>query len=181
MPNISPTKQTPYQEKEFTENETPSFEIKEKISEILPEKTMETLKESEAESKAVQEGTAKKPEILEPSSSVSTKIIKSQTLKEIEDILEEDLQEVYFNLPQDKQMELKKGGEEVASKIEIVLKEVKIKVSQILNLIKNWLKIIPGVNKFFLEQEAKIKTDKIIKLSNKEKNQTKELDVDDLV
>jgi len=28
----------------------------------------------------------------------------------------------------------------------------------------NWLKLIPGVNKFFLEQEAKIKTDEVLKL-----------------
>jgi len=31
----------------------------------------------------------------------------------------------------------------------------------------DWLKILPGVNKFFLEQEAKIKTDKILALKNK--------------
>jgi len=29
------------------------------------------------------------------------------------------------------------------------------------------LKLIPGVNKFFLEQEVKIKTDKILKTKNK--------------
>jgi hypothetical protein len=27
-----------------------------------------------------------------------------------------------------------------------------------------WLKLLPGVNRFFLEQEAKIKTDRIIHL-----------------
>ena len=36
---------------------------------------------------------------------------------------------------------------------------------KILKLIRSWLKLIPGVNKFFLEQEAKIKTDKIVDLA----------------
>jgi hypothetical protein len=43
----------------------------------------------------------------------------------------------------------------------------KFKVKAIVDLIKKWLAIIPGVNKFFLEQEAKIKTDQIIALKQK--------------
>ena len=35
---------------------------------------------------------------------------------------------------------------------------------KIIDVIKKWLSIIPGINKFFLEQEAKIKTDKIMEL-----------------
>jgi hypothetical protein len=37
-----------------------------------------------------------------------------------------------------------------------------------LKLIREWLLIIPGVNKYFLEQEAKIKTDKIQQLYERE-------------
>jgi len=33
-------------------------------------------------------------------------------------------------------------------------------------LIKKWLLLIPGVNKYFLEQEAKIKADEIVKMKN---------------
>jgi hypothetical protein len=34
-------------------------------------------------------------------------------------------------------------------------------------IIRNWLKLIPRVNKYFLEQESKIKTDRIITLQRK--------------
>ena len=40
----------------------------------------------------------------------------------------------------------------------------RVKVKRVLELIYEWLKTIPGVNKFFLEQEAKIKTDEIMEL-----------------
>jgi len=89
---------------------------------------------------------------------------KSPVLEEIEDVLEEDLQDIYFQLPPEKQAEFAQKGEETATKIEMLLGYAKIKVNKILELIKNWLKMIPGINKYFLEQEAKIKTDKILKI-----------------
>ena len=36
-----------------------------------------------------------------------------------------------------------------------------------MSLIREWLKVIPGINKFFLEQTVKIKTDKIINRAHK--------------
>jgi hypothetical protein len=97
---------------------------------------------------------------------------KSPILEKIEDVLEEDLEDIYFQLPPDKQAEFKKSGEKTASSIELLLRGTKVKIKKILELIINWLKIVPGVNRFFLEQEAKIKTDKILAL--KEANQNKE-------
>jgi hypothetical protein len=47
------------------------------------------------------------------------------------------------------------------------LGQTKIKVNKIIDLIRRWLKLIPGINKFFLEQEVKIKADKIIRLKDK--------------
>ena len=44
------------------------------------------------------------------------------------------------------------------------MKSTKVKVKKILKLILEWLRILPGINRFFLEQEAKIKTDRIIQL-----------------
>lgn len=95
--------------------------------------------------------------------------VKSPVLEKIEDVLEEDLEEIYFQLPQSKQAEFAQKGEETAFKIEDLLSHVKVRVSKILELIKNWLKLIPGVNKYFLEQEAKIKTDKILKIKEDRK------------
>jgi len=49
-------------------------------------------------------------------------------------------------------------------KINTLLDKAKINLGKIASLIRKWLSIIPGVNKFFLEQEAKIKADEIMKL-----------------
>ena len=95
--------------------------------------------------------------------------IKSTARKQIESILSEDLSDIYLSLPKEKQVEFKEAGEETAGKIEKLMQVVKINVKKIVDLIRRWLRLIPGVNKFFLEQEAKIKTDKIINLSEKEK------------
>jgi len=87
--------------------------------------------------------------------------------QEIDQILADGLHEVFLNLAPDKQAEFKKKGEETVSKINVLLDQTKTKVGQIIDLIRQWLKLIPGINRFFLEQEAKIKADKIIKIKNK--------------
>lgn len=117
----------------------------------------------------VKEGVAA-PEL--PTAPVTAPVApaKSQVLEKIEDVLEEDLEAIYFQLPPERQAEFAQKGEETATKIEGLLGHVKFKVSKILELIKNWLKLIPGVNKYFLEQEAKIKTDKILKIKEESQN-----------
>lgn len=98
-------------------------------------------------------------------------LAKSETVKEIENILSEGLDPIYQNLPAAMREQFKKKGEETASKIEQIISHTKIAVKKILALIFEWLKIIPGVNRFFLEQESKIKTDKILVLAEKNKKQ----------
>lgn len=92
-------------------------------------------------------------------------MIKRQ--KEIEDVLSQDLSEIYLKMPEDKKREFKKKGEETAMEINTMLDSAKFKIKKIIDLIRKWLSIIPGMNKFFLEQETKIKTDEILKLKNK--------------
>lgn len=89
--------------------------------------------------------------------------------KKIEQILESDLRDLYINMPKNKQEEFRKKGEQITKQINLLLKDVKVGVKKILNLIFEWLSIIPGVNKVFLKQEAKIKTDKILSLKDKQK------------
>ncbi len=98
-------------------------------------------------------------------------LAKSEIVKEIENILSEGLDQVYQNLPATMREQFRKRGEETASKIEQIISHTKIAVKKILTLIFEWLKIIPGVNRFFLEQESKIKTDKILALAEKSKKQ----------
>jgi len=92
---------------------------------------------------------------------------QKQRAAEIDQILADGLHEVFLSLTPDKQQEFKKQGEETVAKINILLSQTKTKVGQIISLIKQWLRLIPGINKFFLEQEAKIKADRIMKIKNK--------------
>lgn len=85
--------------------------------------------------------------------------------KDIEDILSQDLADTFLQLSPSKQAEFKIKGEETAREINNLLDKAKFEVSKIIDLIKKWLFIIPGMNKFFIEQEAKIKADEIVRLT----------------
>jgi hypothetical protein len=87
--------------------------------------------------------------------------------KEIDQILSRGLEEIYLKMPPAEQSAFRIKGEETVTKINVLLSETKIKVNKIIDLIRDWLKMIPGVNRFFLEQEAKIKADDIIKAKNR--------------
>ena len=90
--------------------------------------------------------------------------------KSIESVLEEDLGDLYTQMDPQYQQAFKVKGEETAKAVfQIVMYESKIKVKKIVDLIRRWLTIIPGINKYFLEQEVKIKTDKILALADKNK------------
>ena len=83
---------------------------------------------------------------------------------QIEKILEKDLQDSFFSLDPLKQEEFKRKGEETARKIDVLLNRTRVKTEKIISLIRKWLSLLPGVNKFFLEKEAKKKAEEIIKL-----------------
>jgi hypothetical protein len=92
---------------------------------------------------------------------------KSQQVKNIENIMSEDLKDVYLSMNKEKRVEFKKIGEETAIKINELLEKSKVKIKKVIELLKKWLSLIPGANKYFLEQRAKIKADEIIELNNK--------------
>ena len=87
---------------------------------------------------------------------------KSETLEKIEDIMEEDLESVYQELPEEAKKVFREKGEETAVEIESMLHRVKLKSKDVFKLLFGWMKVIPSVNKYFLKQEAKIKTDEIM-------------------
>lgn len=89
---------------------------------------------------------------------------QKQQIKAIEQTMASGLEEIYLNMPKSKQQEFKREGEKTAAKISQLLDQTKVNIKKIVNLIKRWLSIIPGVNNFFLEQEAKIKADQIFKI-----------------
>ncbi len=89
---------------------------------------------------------------------------KPAELVAIESVLSENLGDLYQQLDPATQERFKTKGEETATKIELLFQSAKASAKKVLDLIRSWLSIIPGVNKFFLEQEAKIKTDKVMAL-----------------
>lgn len=123
-------------------------EVKE-AKETMPQKTEEIL--------------AEPPVIVQVAQPV-VPVEKDQLTEQIENILEEDLTDLYLSMPKEMQQQFKAKGEKTLSKIRQLVQKTKVNAKKIFQLIREWLKIIPGVNKFFLEQEAKIKTDKILRL-----------------
>ena len=146
-----------------SQKEIPEINLEQHLEQ--PEKTLDDLTEEIKEAKEGKTG--------EGIGVTAPQKIASQLpyFSDIEEILEDGLAEAFNQLSPAKQQEFKTKGEETTKNITELLNSSKEKISQlskkIYNLIINWLKVIPGANKFFLEQEAKIKTDKILALKNK--------------
>ena len=93
---------------------------------------------------------------------------KSPTMLKVESVLEEDLGEIFFDLDEAHQKEFQQVGEQTASKIAQLIDSAKATAGKVFELIRRWLRIIPSIDKFYLEQEAKIKTDRIMNLTRSE-------------
>lgn len=128
-----------------------------------PEEEIERLEKpaQEAEPLAVAAKPAKIP----------AAVIKDDVLLNVERIMEHDLGGLYAELPENAKPLFKKKGEEAAQEISSMVRSLKLKVARILRLLRDWLLTIPKVNRFFLEQEAKIKTDEIIEYAEARKEE----------
>lgn len=134
--------------------EVPGLIEQEKPKEQKPESSQETL-ETVREQREVEAKT--------PVPAPTIQIDSGEREKQIEEILSAGLEETYQNLPPGKQQEFKQGGEKTCQEINSLIAKGKATAKKIIELIKKWLSLIPGVNRFFLEQEAKIKTDRIMR------------------
>lgn len=108
------------------------------------------------------EQLAQQAEQLAPSVQPEPVQVKDPVVVDLENLLSEDLGDIYMGLSEKKKQAFREKGEAVAVAIKEMVTSGKVRVKKILDLIRDWLRIIPGVNKFFLEQEAKIKADSII-------------------
>lgn len=145
----------------------------------------ETLTSKEQEGATADETPSKPREDIKPASGkVLFKVkkvlpqipqLKDPVAIKIEKILESGLGDEFAKLSPIAKQEFKIKGEETTLRIAELLKETHVKVKLIFALIVEWLKVLPGINKFFLEQEAKIKTDLVLELHKKdtEKNNNK--------
>lgn len=82
----------------------------------------------------------------------------------VERALEQNLWDLYFALPQGAREKFKAEGEAAAAALRAAIERKNVKPNAVLHAVNRWLRTIPKVNPYFLEQEAKIKTDKIMEL-----------------
>jgi len=90
--------------------------------------------------------------------------IQDEVTTQIEKVMEDGLGDTYDSLSVVQKQQFKIKGEETVFEIRNLMQKTKIKMKTILRLLLDWMKIIPGVNHFFLEQEAKIKADQIFRI-----------------
>ena len=76
---------------------------------------------------------------------------------------------VFLSLAAGAREKFKAEGERVAVQIRGMIESKKVQPTKALKPIRTWLKHIPHVNGYFLEQEAKIKVDKVIRLVEERK------------
>jgi len=116
------------------------------------------------------ESSAGEEKINEPVATAAQPAIplpKNPNLTLIENILSDNLKEAFLSLTPNEREGFKQEGERVAKIIWQMIETAKIQVQKIIDLLTSWLKRIPGLNKYFIEQESKLKTDKIIMLAKK--------------
>lgn len=88
-------------------------------------------------------------------------------MQEVETILSEGLEEFYQQMSPEDQNNFRILGEKTAGIIVTLLEQARATSARILQLLRKWLAIIPHVNRFFLEQESKLKTDHIMALQRR--------------
>ncbi|MHB8831114.1 MAG: hypothetical protein ACYC44_03320 [Patescibacteria group bacterium] len=163
-----------------------SIDPKLTAAELSPEKNTEQIASAElsstkADEIALEQASEKEAPVLEaekekvgaatvtalpiPTQAQVAALEKDQATVEVENILEDGLKDIYGKLPDNLKPVFKQKGEETARAISQMVKTTSVKIGEIMKLILSWLKIIPGVNRFFLEQEAKIKADRIVLLT----------------
>lgn len=145
----------------------------------LPEKEEKEKEKEKAEKKYFKtkdEDPEKSPYVIKssrPTPDPKKGPAKSKTLEAVEEILTDDMDQLYESMDEKKKQEFKAKGEEVASAINEMVTGFKVRARKVVYLVKQWLSIIPRVNKYFLEQEAKIKTQKILSFGRKYKRENK--------
>jgi len=141
----------------------------ERLAPALPERKPETLERTEAQKPQPTPETVARPELPNslavPAAPVPASArVLTPLQQEVENVLAEGLEDLYRSLEPRAQAQFRAQGEATAIKLSTLISQVKFKLSEILRLIREWLQSIPGVNRYFVEQTAKIKADKILKL-----------------
>jgi hypothetical protein len=154
------------------DNNIPNIE-KLPVSPAKPESEVSFNTETKVEADIVKTNKVATP----PKSTIQSQVAEPPKLEQedelmqrVEEILANDVGEFYMDLDPTTQAKFKQQGEDAVVKINTILKQAKVRAKEIIVIITEWLQIVPGLNKFFIEQSAKIKTDKIMYVGSKNKN-----------
>ena len=147
-------------EKKKEEDPTLKIEIPH-ISEQQEKNQENKSEEINKEKESQKEGELGQGNIIASSNKKQT---QSEREKAIEKILENDMDDIYLGMQPEEREEFKTVGEKTAIQINQMMENGKLKFKKVIELIKKWLLVVSGMNVFFLEQEAKLKADEIIKL-----------------
>lgn len=90
---------------------------------------------------------------------------RDQMVAQIENVLQDGVFEAYMAMGPAEKQAFKARGELVAGSIRQMMATGKVHAKKIWQMIRDWLRLIPGVSSLFVEQEAKIKTDRIVLLT----------------
>lgn len=163
--SLSPAPQAPVEQ-------SPSLTLnQEEPSQIdLDKKALQEIQEQEKQEQFLEEETQAAPEAKvqtaaegQPATVVAAPVVpKDEITVKIEKILEDGMADYFKELPPEAKERFQKKGQEVAGELTGMVRLFKVQVKVVLELVKAWLLTIPSVNKYFLEQEAKIKTDGIL-------------------
>jgi len=166
MPNIEPTEFRP----------APAAPESRPVPERAPDASLErppTPESAPAPEPAPKEPVPAPAPVLTPvAAPAPAPVPKDPEQMRIERRLEEGLLDIYLALESGVRAKFKQAGETVAQELRGALGTKKMTPRFALKLIVGWLRIIPKINKFFLEQEAKIKTDRVLQIDReyREKN-----------
>lgn len=106
------------------------------------------------------------PAVVLPNSGTVTPVYVGDTiiLAKVEKILAENMDNVFLTMDATTQQHFKIKGEATAKKIATLFTKARVKVKDVIGLIIEWLKTIPLVNRYYMEQEAKLKADAILRI-----------------
>lgn len=106
-----------------------------------------------------------------PHESLTTPVVASLTdadllRRRIEDILAEGLAKTFQALPPATQAQFKVVGEQTAVRITNEVRHRTPRLERLINAVTAWLRLIPNLNPYYLEQEAKMKVEKILLMTH---------------
>lgn len=93
-------------------------------------------------------------------------VVRDDLTLRIEKIMATGFDDAFKELSPVEQQEFKIKGERAAMEIRQLLRATRVRAKKIFRVLIDWLKFLPGINRYYLIQEAKIKTDQIMTLKN---------------